>query len=334
MDLPPPATPAASDFKDRHAWLIVFGIFEIMLGAFCALMIPLTFFAQIAGARRLGHPFDISTVVPGMMIFALASLGLIWLGVGSALARRWARALLLCLGWMGLCVGLITIAILVPVFSSMGDVLRQQGKEVSEAALVFAKVFATATVFVFYVVIPSVMVLFYRGENVRLTCEARDPHLRWTDRCPLPVVAICILLVFGALCMLISPRFSAAFPLMGTLITGWPARVFWFGWAAFSLYAARGFYRLERRVWLIYCGVMLLFSISSFVTFTRGGVLDYYQAVGVPAWQIEQLAQSPLVRNGMMLRICGLCVLPYLGYLFYLRRFFPVNPGPDSPVAC
>jgi hypothetical protein len=329
MDLPPPATPAASDFKDRHAWLIVFGVFEIIMGAFCALMIPLTFFAQIAGARRLGHDSDLATTVPALATFAVGSLGLIWLGIGSVLARRWARSLLLCLGWMGLCAGLFAMAILVPVLSSMGDALRQQGKDVPAAALVFAKVFAAATIFVFYVVIPGVMVLFYRGENVRLTCEARDPKIRWTDRCPLPVVAICILLVFGAFFVLLSPRVSTAIPLMGSLVTGWPARVFWFGWAAFSLYAARGFYRLERRVWLIYCGVTLLFSISSFMTFTRVDILDYYRAVGVPAWQIENLARSPLIRNGMMLRICALCVLPYLGYLFYLRRFFPASPGPD-----
>jgi hypothetical protein len=332
MDLPLPAIPAASDFKDRHAWLIVFGIFEIMLGAFCALMIPLTFFAQIAGARRLGHPFDFATVVPGMMIFAVASIGLIWLGVGSALARRWARALLLCFGWMGLGVGLITIAILVPILGSMNELMQQPGREVPAAALVFAKVFAAATVFVFYVLIPGVIVLFYRGENVRLTCEVRDPQTRWTDRCPLPVVAASILLVFGALCLVISQRFGAVVPLMGSLVTGWPARVFWFGWAAFSLYAARGFYRLERRVWLIYCGVMLLFSISSFVTLTRVDVLDYYRAMGMPSWQIEHLAQSPVIRNGMLLRVCGLCVLPYFGYLFYLRRFFPANPGQDPPV--
>jgi hypothetical protein len=139
--------------------------------------------------------------------------------------------------------------------------------------------------------------------------------------------------VFGAFAMVTSPRFGAAMPLMGSIVTGWPARLFWFGWAAFSLYAARGFYRLERRVWLAYSFVMLFFSISSLVTFLRVDLMDYYRAVELPAWQLEQIAKSPLVRNGMIFRIGGLCALPYFGYLFYLRRFFPANPEPNPPVA-
>ncbi|MEW6172240.1 MAG: hypothetical protein AB1510_04130 [Bacillota bacterium] len=42
--------PDVLDFKDRRAGLIVFGIFEILFGAFFALMIPLMLIGMLASA--------------------------------------------------------------------------------------------------------------------------------------------------------------------------------------------------------------------------------------------------------------------------------------------
>src|SRR5258708_33744181 len=102
--------------------------------------------------------------------------------------------------------------------------------------------------FVIYVVIPGAMVLFSRSTHVKLPCEARDPVPRWTDRCPLPVLAVVLIQAFGAVGMLLMlPVYGRAFPLFGLIITGLPAVAMSLAFAAFSLYAARGFYLLQSR---------------------------------------------------------------------------------------
>ncbi len=103
---PPPVAPS---FKDRRTDLIVFGIFTIVVGGFCALLVPVVIFGQMMAARRLGTEFDTSAALISSAVYGLMAVVMIWLGVGSVLARRWARALLLCIGWIGLIIGLIAM---------------------------------------------------------------------------------------------------------------------------------------------------------------------------------------------------------------------------------
>ena len=48
-----------------------------------------------------------------------------------------------------------------------------------------------------FVLLPIAWVLFYRSRHVQATCEARDPVARWTDACPLPVLALRVCLKKG-----------------------------------------------------------------------------------------------------------------------------------------
>jgi hypothetical protein len=310
---------------------MVFGVLEIILGAFCVLLLPVTIFGQVMVANQNGSKFDFSLAVPSLLTFTVLAAGLIWLGIGSIQARRWARALLLCLGWMGLCGGLVAMAAIIPILGSMEEMMRQQGREMPPGALAIAKFFMIAIVSVIYILIPGSLVLFYRRPNVKLTCESRDPKERWTDRCPLPVLAMCILQLFGGIYVLLMPRFGAAVPLAGFLVTGWPARILWFGFAGFSLYAARGFYRLQRRVWSIYTVAIIAMGLSSMITFIRIDLLDYDRAIGLPDWQIKQIAASPIIHGHMIIWMSALSVILFGGYLLYLRRYFA--PGKTQSVA-
>lgn len=320
--LPPPLpTPGPPPFRDAHGGLIAFGVIEIVLGAFAVLTIPSTLFGQFMIARRDGHAPDWSLVAPTIAILAAIAGGLIWLGIGSLRARRWARALLVCFGAMGLCYGVVALAALIPVLRNMDELFRQQNPPLPPAAALIAKIVAVATCFVMYVAIPGAILLFYRRPNVKLTCEARDPVVRWTDRCPLPVLAMCIVQVGSSACLLLMGRY-AAYPIFGYIVTGWPARPLWLGFVAFSLYSARGFYRLCRRVWLVYTVVLLALSVSSIATFLHGDLIALYQAAGMPEWELKQVARSPLIRSNLFVWYAAVGALIYGGYLLYLGRYF------------
>jgi len=325
----PPVQPA---YKDRRTGLIVFGVLAIIIGACCALLVPLAILGQIIAARRHGTDIDFSAALIGAAVYGLLALVLIWLGVGSVLLRRWACALLLCLGWIGLIIGLIAMPAVFIAMNSIGDTLRAQGQTVPPVTLAVIKLITITTTFVIYIVIPGAAVLFYRSPHVRQTCEARDPVVRWTDRCPLPVLALCLMQAFGAVMMLfILPVYGRVFPLAGFVVQGWPARMLWLVVIAFLAYAARGCYRLELRTWWVYLvGTLLLWS-SSLVTFQRLGLVEFYRLMGIPQRQLELMARNPLLANGSILWVGLLSMVIFLGYLFYVRRYFPA--AKDRPAA-
>ena len=325
MDTPALPPPIPAPVKDRHLGLIIFGSLEVLAGLGCALLTPLVFVGQMTEAKQNDHPFEWSLALPGLLMLGLMAVGLVWLGVGSILARRWARALLLCLSSMGLVVGVTALVAIVPLLRSMDEKMLQQGQQVPPGMLLVVKIIAAAMVFIMYVVCPGALVLFYRSRHVKQTCEVRDPVERWTDRCPLPVLALCLLQVAGSVSVLALPGSGAVFPLFGYLATGWAGRVLMWGFAVFSLYAARGFYRLNRGVWLAYMGTMITAMISMAVTFLVVGLPEYYRASGLPEWQLEQVLNNPLIHSDLMVAFPVVSGLAYLGYLIWLRRFFPVD---------
>ena len=58
---------------------------------------------------------------------------------------------------------------------------------------------------VFFIALPKVWIFFHNSRHVKATCEARYSVTRWTDACPLPVLALCLWLLVSAPMMLVMP---------------------------------------------------------------------------------------------------------------------------------
>jgi hypothetical protein len=321
--------PLAQPFKDKKTGLLVFGIFEILLGTLCGLLLLVSVLGQLAMAHRpeMAGRVDQRALLPTVAMMGGMALAFVWLGIGSIQARRWARAIGLCLGWIGLLIGVFSGTMLIWMLPQMDAAMRQNfqqtGQQVPDAALLVMKVVMVATMLVFYVVIPGALVLFYRSRHVKLTCEARDPVPRWTDRCPLPVLAVVLIQAFGAAGMLLMlPVYGRAFPLFGLIITGLPSTGMYLAFAAFSAYAARGFYRLQSRAFWLYFTVMVVFGVSAAVTFSGGRLMAYYQAIGLPEAQLRQMEQMPMMHSNGLIEFCLPSWLFFFGYLFWLKKYF------------
>jgi hypothetical protein len=243
--------------------------------------------------------------------------------VGSVLCRRWARALLLCLGWIGLITGLIAMPAVYLAMGSFGETMRAQGQAVTAGQLAIIKAITLFMTFVIYIVIPGVAVLFYRSPHVKQTCAVRDPVERWTDRCPLPVLALVLLQAFGTVMLLvILPVYSGAFPLAGYVITGSVSRLCWLIVIGFTGYATRGFYRLDPQAWRVYTLGLTVLWASSLATFLRVGVIGFYRQSGLPEHQLDLMAANPLLQPGIFLGMSALGLAACLAYLLYIRRYF------------
>lgn len=327
MNPPLEAAQLPTDFKDRKTGLVIFGILTTLMGGVCALFVPLMFFGQAMSAKT-GTPQNTQVIIPAIVMYGALALVLVWLGIGSMMAQRWARALLLIFSWSWLIIGVISICVMAFVLPQIMESITSTAKpgqpELPAAAKSMMVVIPMIILGVIYVILPGVWVLFYRSENVRATCEAYDPVVRWTDRCPLPVIAVSLWLAFSAPMMVVmAVVYKGVLPVFGTFVVG-PAGsalcvVLAFLWA----YSAWAFYKLKSIGWWMVVVSIVIFTISAFVTYSRRDLVELYALMGYPQEQIAEIQKFNFLKGATMAwaSLCG--AVPLLGYLIYLRRFFP-----------
>lgn len=334
MDIPPPVSSVVAPaplYHDRRGGLIAFGVIEILLGTMALLALPMMLLGQFIGARRGQPPMDTAVLVAAILGVLMAATGGIWLGIGSIQCRRWARALILCLAWISLVSGTISLISMLIHAGAMKEAFQLQSRqELPALAATFILVGTIVMSAFMNIAVPGIAVLFYRSPHVRRTCEARDPQPRWTDRCPLPVLAVCLMQAMGALYLLAMPSLGYAIPFAGGLITGAPARLIWCAVIVLLLYSMRGFYRLDRTAWTVYLIATFVLSAGAIATFVRIDLLDYYRAIGLSDSQLALMAQNPFSRATQSPWIYLSYLAITFGYLLYVRRYFTRQPGRDD----
>jgi hypothetical protein len=314
----------SSDFKDRKTGLVVFGILQIILGGFCALAVPFMVMGMIASAalrNSSAPPINTSMMIPGILFYVLAAVWFIWMGIGSLKARRWARALILVSSWLWLICGTGGLIVMLLLMPGMYDRMGQSGQIPPGAAAVM-KCVMMGFMTVFYVIIPAVLVLFYGSKNVKATCEFRDSQVRWTDKCPLPVLAVSLLFGVWAVSMLSLGAYGWTIPFFGFIATGIKgAAIALVGMLLYG-YVALGLYKLSIKAW--WCAVLLtiLWSLSTAITFSRVSLLDFYQKMNFPQQQLEIIKQCGMPQTSIVALFFGLWVVGFLVYLLYTKKYF------------
>jgi hypothetical protein len=323
---PVESTPLPIPYKDRSVGLIVFGILTILLGCLAGLFVPLMLVGQAASARVTGAPAPFSAILPAVLIYGVLAVALVWLGIGSIMARRWARALLIIFSWSWLFMGLfvlVFIFFLIPKMLANMSSSGAPGHPAMPSAAIAGMMVGMFLVFgVIFVILPAVWTFFYNSRHVKATCETRDPLTRWTDACPLPVLGFCLWLAFSVPMMLIMPIAGhAVMPFFGIFLTGLPGAMLCLAIAALWIYAAGSLYKLEPRGWWLILIALCVFMVSALLTFARHDVMEMYRLMGYPEAQIEQMQKSGLLVGNRMMWLMAFSVLPFLGYLLFIRKF-------------
>lgn len=325
-------TLAPLEYRDRRTGLIVFGILEILLGGVCMLLLGAMLVSVLVFGRASGAAMQMHTALPGMLFYALVGVVFIWLGIGSLLARRWARALWVCLSGVGLAIGVLATPIVVYV-TAQADAFRTRpgGPVVPPEVRSIAVAVAIVIMLFVYLLIPGALFLFYRSPHVRRTCEVRDPVERWTDRCPLPVLALSLFSVLGAAGMLPMLAFHGVFPVFGTVVSGLPGDALILVLAALWLYIAWSLYRMRTAGWWLALLTVLVVAASGAVTVLGGDLALLYQRMGLN----EQVIAA--ARNGSLAAVKwvgGVSVVPWVIWLVYVRRYFsgraPLQEGGET----
>jgi hypothetical protein len=311
-------------YKDRSVGLIIFGILTILLGCLAGLFILLMLAGQAMAARTTGASAPFSTILPVISIYIVLAVALVWLGIGSIMARRWARALLLIFSWSWLGLGLFGV-VMMAFF--MRKILAGTSSGPShpgvDSSMIVGMMVGMFLVFgVLFVILPAVWTFFYNSRHVKATCETRDPATRWTDACPLPVLGLCLWLLFSVPMMLVMPLAGhCVMPFFGMFLTGLPGTLFCLAIAALWSYAAWLLYKLDMRGWWLILIAICVFMVSALMTFAQHNMLEMYHLMGYPEAQIEQMQKTGLLVGNRMSWLMLFSVLPFLGYLLFVRKF-------------
>lgn len=318
-------------YKDRSTGLMVFGILTLLLGCLIGLFVPLILFGQMMAAKvPNAPPPNTAAILPAVVMYGVLAVTLVWLGIGSILARRWARGLLLIFSWSWLVMGIFMTAIMplfmAKVFANLPPDAKT-GQPIMPPAAITGMIVGMVIFFgLFFVVVPAIWVFFYNSRHVKATCEARDPATCWTDACPLPVLGFCLWLAFSTLMMLLVPfMYHGVMPFFGMFLTGLPGTLLYLVLAAIWGCAAWLLYRLDVRGWWLILIALVMFTTSAVVTYSHHDIIEIYQLMGYPQAQIDQIQKIGLLTGSRMSWLMLFSMLPFVGYLLFIKKYLPVK---------
>jgi uncharacterized membrane protein len=301
-----------------------------------ALAVPFVLLSAVLARKTLGGSMPLRSLAASLLTYVLLAGVLITLGIGATQAKRWAWALNLILSWVWLITGVvITMSLIAVVPSGILAGMRTAAAQNPNAPPVPAGFMAVIVTFmivvaaVFLIVLPLVFLLFYRSKNVEETCKHRDPVERWTDRRPLPVLALALLAASSAAYYLVIGFATPLFPFFGRYLTGLPGTAAFLVFAAVDAYIAFAFFRLQVAGWWVALTALLVRVASSALTIRRGNLMEAYSRMGWSHQQLEALSMNPMFRGNAILWWSMTFMVLYLGFLLWLKRYFraPAPPG-------
>jgi hypothetical protein len=305
------------DHRDRSLALKAIGACLLLIGAVAAFLGPVEIycFSLFAEGGRFHYEgfgfgsFMFGNIACQVAGYYLVAMLLIPLGYGHWKTRRWARTLSLILLWSWLVVGIpLSIVLFLMLVTA---------KELSLVAVLVAAILLGLS----YLVIPGLLVRFYRSRDVRLTFESGDPQSYWIETHPMPVLVLSTLHLFYILVLHIPLLFNGIFPLFGVLVSDLPGMFLLDASVLCLALLVWGLLRLRTWAWwgsLIYFG---LFTTSSILTLTRSRYADILSAMDLPPTEVKFLDGVPL--QGFHFAVfTGIPLLITLGVILVSRKHF------------
>lgn len=329
--------------KDRSTGLTIFGVLQIILGIFAALMVPLSMLGVFLSRLGPAGAMQPRQFISSIATYAFMSAILVTLGIGSVQAKRWARSLTLVISWYWLVLGILVTILLTAVLpvamrSAMAQVQQNtSGAPPGLSTGIMAVILTLIIVFaaVFLVIVPIGLVAFYGRDDVAETCRRRDPVVRWTDRTPLPVLGASIVFFTGALYMAMVGITTPLFPFFGRYLTGIGATGCFLMLAGFDIYLAVALFRLQNTGWWLACGILAVRLVSVTMTFARADLMQAYSKIGFSDAQVRMMSSNPMFRSHAILWWGLFSMVGLFGYLIWIKHYFknPSAPLSSDPLA-
>ncbi len=326
--------PPSPPFRDRSTAILLMGLFVVLIGLACLGMVALMAVGVgAASAMSPGQGARFRSTIPAAALYFGVAAFFLATGIGSAMVRRWARALLAVVSWMWLAIGVIALMMvtaLLPKLKTVFEAATPHGAPAAPAGLMVGCM--VVALIAIYVALPLPLALFYSAKNVRATFEARD-RPRWTDHLPTPLLGLFLVLAFWGFTALEMPLYGAL-PVLGRLLSGASTWAFGLIFAAATFGGAWWVWRRSILGWWVAVALWVFGALSSILTFA--GDFDwhaYYLQIGLTEQQIEMtrgFSPEEMFANPWVMAIMLLTWLGIGALLIWIKKFFAPSaaPGP------
>jgi len=300
----------------RIIGLILFGILEIFIGIVVGLIACFAWLGVVVGTGPGGPPPRMLAPI-ALLYFALA-IGFTILGLGSIMARRWARALILVLSWLWLIIGVV---------SSIGTMAMLRASEplpwgtaAQHAAVRHYEMGCVSVIFgLFLILLPLAFILFYGSPKVKATVEARDRVHRWTDDVPQPLLAFGVWMIGGAAGTLMFSFMYPSLPLGPWTIRGAAVPAVMLAFFALMLFIGVGALKRKQTAWWAALAMFMIGAGWAVLFRTRTNIAAWCRDLGMDPYSglMNSLFVDPWFYTWLAVFWAA-----YLVFLLYLRRYF------------
>jgi hypothetical protein len=312
------------DCADRSARLALFGLLAALVGVGFVVLgllnLALPFLTELLPSAG-GAVVDLPTLLMGTLVYFAIGGVLIFTGIGSYRKKRWVRPLMLIVAWTWLISGALGLAFVVVVLDDLVLLGTANLERVPVGTVLVVKLFLLGGATIGGIVLPLLFVWAYQDRAVGVTCEIQHPGPTWTDRCPLPVLALSVGLGFAAI-LALPLALRPVVPLFGFLVTGWAAALLNLAGALVAGLLARSTYRLELGGWWATSALLVVSGASVALTFLRVPPVEYYRRIGYPEEQLKLFEQSSLGQPWLIVWSTVVLTLLSLIYMGAIRRHF------------
>jgi hypothetical protein len=253
--------------------------------------------------------FMFANIASQILGYYLVAILLIPLGYGHLKVRRWARTLSLTLLWFWLVVG-IPLAVLF-------FFILVASKDLPLLAILIVAILLAAS----YLVLPGLLIRFYRSQDVRLTFETKDSRSYWIEKLPVSILVLSSLHLFYIVVLHIPILFNGMFPLFGTWILDLQGILLLDASIACLALLTWGVLKLRTWAWwgsLTYFGLM---TLSSIVTLATSSYADILSCANFPPTEMGFLAGLPFQGFHFAMFI-GIPLFVTLGVIILSKRHF------------
>lgn len=304
--------------RDRTVGLIVFGTLDILFGIFCFAMAMVLLIS--VSAMGLGGMKPVHFHLALLFLFFMTGWFVV-VGLGSIKARRWARALLLVGAWVAVFFGTLVLAVILFVLPEMYNLVADSDLFPPSGALDF--LYALISVLVLLqVAFPVIGIAFYGAPSVQATCARLNPAPSWTDRCPLPLLAMSFISITGSFSILFAGTTNYTVFVFGHVLSGVPGLVVVAFISAVCGYVGWGAYTRKMHAWWGAYALIVLISASMMLTFSGMDMAAVYDLMGYTEEQSLHLQQFyPLSPSTLTFMSCAWGVMACI-YLVWVRDLF------------
>jgi hypothetical protein len=303
---------ASEALRDRTGWIVTIGILQAALALLMLAFVALVLIIPMPPSTGSGARWP-SVVFPGA-----CGAALLVAAIGSILRKNWGRVASLVLSSLWLFGGLCALVFLAVLFPDIAA--KQTSLSAEQRRLVFGSILGFSACG--FVVLPSLLLLFYSRRSVRATFLAGSPTPR-RPRPPVAIIALSSWLALGALgspAVLLLYRPTAMY--FGVVFHGPLAVVVILTNAAIAAGMAWGIWRQRVAAWWAALFFTVFGSASGVISFWR---LDWWSMTRELRYRQPELAAHyfDVAAFWQFLRVSmALLGVLFVALVVYSRRYF------------